>query len=175
MTNNTSQNTQSDIIVDDAIFHATRYLEREDKNQENQLEYWLTESALEKMQALSQALRTGTTQLPGWAISYANFVHKKLKNSDTTKPEIEPQNNWQTWRDEQLKHYHNELNAQKDLMNNSKTKHRYHRTLILTQDMAEKLEELGMTTTPGECIVLGFILMYHNLIETSTLPWNQPK
>lgn len=174
MSKNTSQNPKSDIIADAAIAQATSNLEIEDKNQDNQLEYLLTESELKKMQALSEALRTSLNQLAGWAISYANFVKKKINEADPNQPVVEVQKIWQEWKDDQLKHYQNELHDQKDMMNNSQKKQRYQRTLMLTQDIADKLEELGMKTTPGECIFLGVILMHHNLIVNTTLPGKQP-
>jgi hypothetical protein len=174
MSNNTSQHPKSDIIVDDAIVQATSNLEIEDKNQDNQLEYLITESELEKMQALSKALRTSVNQLPGWAISYANFVKKKINEADPNQPEVEAQKIWQKWKDDQIKHYQNELNAQKDMMKNSQKKHRYQRLLILTQELADKLEELGMENAPGECIFLGVVLMHEKLIVNTTLPVNNP-
>lgn len=172
MNTNTSRNPQSDIIVDEAIVQATSNLETEEKNENSQVEYLLTESELEKMQALSKALRTSVNQLPEWAISYANFVKKRINEADPNQPEVEAQKIWQKWKNDQIKHYQNELNAQKDMMENSQKKHRYQRFLILTQELADKLEDLGMKKAPGKCIFLGVVLMYEKLIVNTTLPVN---
>ncbi|MGL4501783.1 MAG: hypothetical protein ACRCU2_22125 [Planktothrix sp.] len=174
MSTNPSQGPQSDIILNAAVVQATSNLETEKKNKNTQVECMLTESELKKMQALSKALRTSISDLAGRAISYANFVHHTITKPDPKKPEIETQKIWQEWKDGQLKHYHNELDAQKDLMKDAKQKDRYQRKFMLTQELTDKLEELGMKKTPEEGIFLGVILLHEKLITNPTLPVTQP-
>lgn len=77
------KDSSSTRIEDEAIAQGIHNFERL-KNQENHsIKYQLTESEINKIVALSKALRTGTQQLPDWAISYIHFVNQQIQAEQT--------------------------------------------------------------------------------------------
>ncbi|AMW27620.1 hypothetical protein [Arthrospira platensis] len=163
------KDSSSTRIEDEAIAQGIHNFERL-KNQENHsIKYQLTESEINKIVALSKALRTGTQQLPDWAISYIHFVNQQIQ-AEQTQSQKDLAENWTKWKQKQIQNYRHDLKIQQDRISHPAQQSRYHRSLELNTEISDKLEALGMKENIDECIFLGISLMYENLILGATLP-----